>query len=396
MNKSINRLLFVLGIYSLAIGIYYNFLELWMAGNNLSIKTISIVLSLCSVLSVSIIFLCSNLVKKSKLKKFIMGLMISKFLIMLVLYFLNGTGLNVLIKFLVMLDYMVNVETVLSFYPLISLIKKDDKLYARKDLIYALFYYIGVLFTNLLLGKNIGSIVVNYNSYLLISAFLVFISLLFIKDVKVETKNDEVDTSYDLDTLKIVVKKVLKDEISKVYLLFLVFGQISYRILFGMGLTVLMKGFSLDAVDASNITLATGIGSAVLGFIVLSFLTFKNDYLNLSIKYLVRVILFFIGTFTTNKVLLMIAILYPLIISQSYSHITDAPYINRFDADFQLTFCNLREMVRYFGEAIGIFICGFAIVKGLECNFMLAGIFGFLQLIFSFYALYLRKKEVRK
>ena len=68
MNKSINRLLFVLGIYSLAIGIYYNFLELWMAGNNLSIKTISIVLSLCSVLSVSIIFLCSNLVKKSKLK----------------------------------------------------------------------------------------------------------------------------------------------------------------------------------------------------------------------------------------------------------------------------------------------------------------------------------------
>ena len=104
MNKSINRLLFVLGIYSLAIGIYYNFLELWMAGNNLSIKTISIVLSLCSVLSVSIIFLCSNLVKKSKLKKFIMGLMVSKFLIMLVLYFLNGTGLNVLIKFLKLVD----------------------------------------------------------------------------------------------------------------------------------------------------------------------------------------------------------------------------------------------------------------------------------------------------
>ena len=154
-----------------------------------------------------------------------------------------------------------------------------------------------------------------------------------------------------------------------------------------------MKGFSLDAVDASNITLATGIGSAVLGFIVLSFLTFKNEYINLSIKYLIRVILFFIGVFTTNKMLLMIAILYPLIISQSYSHITDAPYINRFDADFQLTFCNLREMVRYLGEAIGIFICGLAIVKGLKYNFMLAGIFGFLQLAFSFYALYLRKKE---
>ena len=67
MNKEIKKLFVVLAFYSLSGGIFYNFQELWMAENNLSLRTISIVFSICALLTVSIIFLCSNLIRKEKL-----------------------------------------------------------------------------------------------------------------------------------------------------------------------------------------------------------------------------------------------------------------------------------------------------------------------------------------
>lgn len=59
LNKELKKLLIVLGLYSLADGIFYIFQELWMIENHLSISTISTVFSLCSILSVSVIFLSS-------------------------------------------------------------------------------------------------------------------------------------------------------------------------------------------------------------------------------------------------------------------------------------------------------------------------------------------------
>ena len=71
MNKEIKKIFLVLLFFSLSGGIYYSFQELWLSGNNLSTKTIGIVYSLCALLSVSTIFLCSNLITKEKLKNLI-------------------------------------------------------------------------------------------------------------------------------------------------------------------------------------------------------------------------------------------------------------------------------------------------------------------------------------
>lgn len=70
MNKEVKRIFIVLGLYALSGGLFYNFQELWLASNNLSTKTIGTVYSICALLSVSTIFLCSNLIKQDKLKKF--------------------------------------------------------------------------------------------------------------------------------------------------------------------------------------------------------------------------------------------------------------------------------------------------------------------------------------
>ena len=108
-NKELTRIFIVLGLYSLSSGIFYIFQELWMAENNLSVKTISTVFSICSILSVSVIFLCSNLIPKDKLKKFSCYLFLIKAVTMFLLFALNQTELNILIKFLIMVDYVIDV-----------------------------------------------------------------------------------------------------------------------------------------------------------------------------------------------------------------------------------------------------------------------------------------------
>lgn len=392
MKKEIKKIFLVLIFYALSVGIFHNFEELWLTSNDLTTNTVSIVFSLCSFLCISVIFLSSNLVHENKIKKFTTSLILIRTIIAFILYLLNGSGLHILIKFLTMSEYVIDNEILICIYPLLSLIKKDDKLFAWRDILYSAFYYIGVFLTTILLDKAFRYLTISYNSYLFISAVFSLISFFIIR--KVNIKLDKADNEDGINILKDLFKVVKKDKVSSVYFLFLVAGQISYRSLFGLSVILLVNGLNFSPVIASNLYLITGLISAGLGMLVIQKLTFKNDYINLSIKYLVRFIFFFLAFLINNSVIKIIAIIYPLIISQSYSHITDAPYINRFDGKFQMAFSNLREMVRFFGEAIGTFLCGIAIKYGIKINFLFATIFVIFQCAFSYYALYLRKKDI--
>ena len=70
MNKEIRKLLTITALIAFAEGLFYNFLELWLTNNNMSTTTISRVLSLCALITVSVIFLCSNVIKPNKIKKY--------------------------------------------------------------------------------------------------------------------------------------------------------------------------------------------------------------------------------------------------------------------------------------------------------------------------------------
>ena len=142
MNKDIKKLFFVNIFLAFADGIFYNFLELWLSSNDLSTSTISTILSLAAVVTVSVIFLSTNLIKPHKLKNFVIILMILKSIILSSLFFLYQSNLNVLIKMLVMVEYAIDVEICASMYPLLSKINKDDKLYAKRKLLYEISYYI--------------------------------------------------------------------------------------------------------------------------------------------------------------------------------------------------------------------------------------------------------------
>lgn len=394
LNKELRRLLIILGLYSIADGIFYAFQELWMADNNLSVQTISTVFSLCALLSVSVIFLSSNLIKKEKLKKFSYSLFFIKAVVMLILFILNQTGLNILIKFLIMVDYVIDVELWATLYPLIALIKKDDKIYAARDLIYDACYYIGVFLAGILLGKGIGYFHINYNFYIIFGCIITFIAYFILKKTDLEKygKKEKQTTN----SLSSVVNKIKEDKISRIYLLFKFFGGISYDCVSGLLVIILTNYFNFSELAISNYSIIVGISTVIIGTLVMEKFTFKNNYINLLLKYGTRLVLYLCAFILNSKLLILIAVIFQKLSSDAYVHISDAPYVNRYNNEEQLAFNNLKEMIGYIATSIGLFLCGIALKYGVHYIFLVSSIFIAIQIIFALYALYLRNNERRE
>lgn len=395
MNKEVKRIFIVLFFYSLSCGFLYNFQELWMEANNLSVKTIGTVYSICALLSVSTIFLCSNLIKQKQLKRFTSILLISKAMIILALFLLNMTGLNVLIKFLIMLDFVIDVEIYASIYPMIALIGKSNKKYALRGIIYEITYYVAVIFTIIFLGKTIGSIEITYNLYCLLSSIFLLVAYFILKYTNLEQYYDKKEEKRDLNKIKNLVKKVSKDKIIRNYLFYSFSNNISYECLTGLLLIILTNHLNFSATSAANLKMILGISSSLLGMLILSKLTLKNDYINISIKFATRLVLYILAVTTGNKIIFLIALIFTRGTSETYTHISDAPYINRVETKDQLAFCNLKSMISYLGESIGALLCGIALATNVRYNFLIATIFTAIGLVFAYYALYLRNKEER-
>lgn len=393
MNKELKRLFVILGLYSLASGIFYIFQELWMAENGLSVQTISTVFSLCSLLSVSVIFLCSQFITKDKLKKFSCSLFLLKVIVMLLLFILNQTGLNGLIKFLIMLDYVIDVELWISLYPLITLIKKEDKIYAIRDLIYDAFYYIGIFLTGLFLGKSIGNFEIGYNFYILLASILTFITFIILYKTNLEpyAKKDrkkEIHKSWKSLNIK-------KDKISQMYLGYVFFGEISFSCMTELQVLLLADYFEFSASTISNYSILLGIGSVIVGSLVIAKFTLKNNYINLSLKFGIRLFFYLLAFFLNQKILILLAFIFVELSSDAYIDITDAPYVNRYSDEDQLAFNNLKEMIEYVATSIGVFLCGWALLYGIRYIFLVSSVFILFQILLAFYALYLRKQESR-
>lgn len=392
MKKDIIKLFAVIALYALSGGMFYSFEELWMIDNMLSIRTVGIVFSLCSVVSVSLIFLCSNLIRQKYLKKFVLFLLMLKSLLLISLFMLNGSGYSVLIKFIVIIEYAIDSEIFTCFYPLLSMIKKDDKIYARRGLINSGFDYFSVLLGGFLVGKEILGIVFNYNTIVFLSFVCIVISFLILLTIPFgKYLSDEDKKEYNLLTK--LVQNLNKDKISLNYLLFVLVGNISYYGILGLKTTLFTNdlGFSLQSFSVFSVVV--GIIAVFIGTLILEKFTFKNNYINAFIKYGFRAVLFIIAIILSNKSVYFITLLYILLITESYTHVLDAPFINRFDDKLQLAFSNLREMFSYFGIAIGTFFCGILLTYDIKFNFVFALIFCILQVLFLFIAINLKEKE---
>lgn len=90
--KDENKILIMLAFFSISIGLWGNFRQLWLQDNNFSVTQISNMISIGTFISIVGIAIIGKYVTLDKLKKTLTFILIIKFINLLALYYLNGTN----------------------------------------------------------------------------------------------------------------------------------------------------------------------------------------------------------------------------------------------------------------------------------------------------------------
>lgn len=383
--KNENQILIMLALFSISVGLWGNFRQLWLQDNNFSVTNISNILSIGTLISVIIIGLIGKYIKLDKLKNTLGIVLLIKFVNMFWLYFLNQTTSVELIKLSIIIDIVTEYIIITSIYPLITTIIKTGTIYSKRRLTEYLFRDVGILFGGMFIGKNIAGILINYNACLFISNIFLMFSLLILLNIKgknFENDNEEISSKY-----------IFKDKILVLYLIYTLFGTIAMSTALGLKMLTLTNYFKFSDSLATNYLLIIGLLADIFGIIALKYLTPKNDNLTVAIKFGIRFLGYVIAFISNNITITFLAITWSIFISTSYENICDAVYINRLENKYQLSFSNICHIIRFLGEAIGVYLCGLMYEMGLRYMFGLSALFMIVQISLAYYLIYLRKKE---
>lgn len=385
--KDENKILIMLAFFSISIGLWGNFRQLWLQDNNFSATQISNIISIGTFISVIGIALIGKYVTLNKLKKTLTSILIIKFINMLALYFLNGTNETEQIKLAIMIDIVMEYIIITSIYPLITTIVKSDTIYSKRKLTEYLFRDIGILFGGIFIGKSVAGILVNYNICLIISNVFLLISIFTMLNIKINKIEEKHSVKNSM------VKYILKSKIMSLYLLDMFVGKIAMSTALGLKMLTLTNYFAFSDSIATNYLLIVGLIADGIGILALKYLTPKNDYLTITIKFGIRFIWYVVVFISNNLIITLIAITWSLLISTAYENICDGVYINRVENNYQLSFANIRYIIRFLGEAIGVFFCGIMYEIGLKYMLGLSAIFMIFQIGLAYYLIHLRRVE---
>lgn len=385
--KNENQILIMLAFFSISVGLWGNFRQLWLQDNNFAVTNISNILGIGTLISVIIIWLIGKYVKLDKLKNTLVIVLLVKFVNMFCLYFLNMTSSIELIKLSIIIDIVTEYIVITCIYPLITTIIKNGTIYSKRRLTEYLFRDVGILFGGVFIGKSIAGILINYNACLFIANIFLVFSLLMLLNIKIK------DLSNSEEYEGISSKYILKDKLLILYLIYTLIGTIAMSTALGLKMLTLTNYFKFSDSVATNYLLILGLLADIFGIIALKYLTPKNDYLTITIKFGIRFLGYVIAFVSNNIAITLIAITWSIFISTSYENICDAVYINRLENKYQLSFSNICHIIRFLGEAIGIFLCGLMYEKGLRYMFGLSSLFIMFQIGIAYYMIYLRKKE---
>lgn len=385
--KNENQMLIMLALFSISVGLWGNFRQLWLQDNNFAVTNISNILSIGTLISVIIIGLIGKYVKLNKLKNTLVIVLLVKFLNMFWLYFLNGTNYIELIRLSIIIDIVTEYIIITSIYPLITTIIKSGTIYSKRRLTEYLFRDVGILFGGVFIGKSIAGLIINYNTCLFLANIFLMFSLFILLNIKVNNSTDSNEYK------EISSKYILKDKLLILYLIYTLIGTIAMSTALGLKMLTLTNYFSFSDNVATNYLLVIGLLADIFGIIALKYLTPKNDYLTITIKFGIRFLGYVIAFMSNNLLITLIAITWSIFISTAYENICDAVYINRLENKYQLSFSNICHIIRFLGEAIGVFLCGLMYEKGLRYMFGLSALFMIFQIGLAYYLIYLRKKK---
>ena len=315
--KDESKILIMLAFFSISIGLWGNFRQLWLQDNNFSITQISNIISIGTFISILGIAFIGRYVTLNKLKKSLVFILIIKFINMIMLYFLNSTDKVQLIKLAIIIDIIMEYIIITSIYPLLTTIVKSNTIYSKRKLTEYLFKDIGILFGGIFIGKYILGIVINYNVCLIISNIFLLIAIFNMINIKIEYIEEKQNKK------KAMINYILKSKILILYLLDMFIGTIAMSTGLGLKMLVLTNYFSFSDNIATNYLLVIGLIADGIGILALKYLTPKNDYLTVTIKFGIRFIWYIITFISNNLIVTLIAMTWSILISTAYENICD-------------------------------------------------------------------------
>lgn len=386
--KKENQILVMLAFFSISVGLWGNFRQLWLEANNFSATNISNIISIGTFISVLGIIFVGKYIKLDKLKYFITFTLLIKFFNMLLLLKLNNSLNSALINISIAIDVLTEYIIISSIYPLITTILKNNTIYSKRKLTEYLFRDVGVLIGGILIGKTIIGISVNYDVCLFLSIIFLGIAIITNVNLRVEKSNE-----IKKDTKSSLIKYILKSKIQVLYAIYTFIGATAFSTALGIKMLTFTNYLGFSDSSATNYLLIIGLIADIVGILALKYFTPKNDYITITIKFGIRFIAYIIAFISNNIIITLIAITWSILISTAYENVCDGYYINSVKNEYQLRYTNFRYIIRFLGEAVGVFLCGLMYEIGLKYMFGLSSVFMLLQIGLAYYLIYLRKSE---
>lgn len=385
--KDETKILIMLAFFSISMGLWDNFRQLWLEANNMNVSEISRLLSIGTFISAILIFISAKTLKLDKIKGFITGCLLTNSINMFVLFLINETGNLGLIRACIVLNIILEKFVIICIYPLITTIQKTETIYSKRKLVEYLFRDVGILIGGIFIGKTIFNLNIDYNICLSISLISILIATLIMANIKTKTASQR---------SKISFKYILKDKILVTYIITYFIGSAAMKTGLGLKMLMLTSQLNFTPSKATNYLLIVGLIADMIGIIALKYLTPKNDYITITLKFGIRLLLYIIAFMSNNITLVIIAITWSLLISTSYENKTDGVYINRVNTEYQMFFSNMRFVVGIAAEAVGLLLAGIVFEYGIRYILGLSAVFIIPQLSLNYLMIYMRHKESNK
>ncbi len=383
-------ILLMLAFFTVAVGLWGNYRQLWLASNNLSAASISKVISIASIVAALSLAFFTQKFSINKLKIGILITLMLKIFISILLLLIDGSSNLFWLKFLSFFDIACENIIISSVYPYIMCYQKSDELYGRKSVIENLGKTAGVFIGSLLFSRLLFNHLIGYRECLIISIIFVFLALATLYFI-----NEEDKVKID-DTKKGILKYLKKEKLLLFFLLYNTISNLSYNMVVGLKMLMLTTYNDLSTSTATYLVLMFGIIDIIFGALAINKLKSHNDYLNMSIKFLIRIILYIIVFITNNPAVLVVAMGYTLITNIAYSNLIAGFMTNSIKEKYVLDFTVINYICQLIGEAAGIYIAGTLFNYGFNNLLIIAAGIMVIQLIMAYYIVYRKRQKLKR
>lgn len=386
-----HRILATLAFFSIAVGLWENFRQLWLQQNGFSATDVGNIIGLGTLASVICLLVVAKYAKMSNVKQLTAAMLTFSCINLLALALLNGTGLRLLIDLCAFLDIASSAIIIISIYPLLTTVVKSNAAYSRRKLVEYLFRDLGILIGGIFIGQQIAGFVIDYNACLLISIIFLLIANIIIYRLDLSPTEKAPD-----DNKFSAFRYIINSKLQRNYMVYTFIAGTAYNTAIALKMLMLTDSFGFSAGIATNYLLVVGLFADLIGIFALKYFTPKNDRFTLFLKFGIRAIVLTLAFLSNSSFICFLALTWTLLSSTAYENVTDGHYINAVDNRHQLKYNTLRYVVHHLGIAFGTFLCGQMFQFGPGPTFGLSALLIVFQLISAFRLIRIRETPRRR